>query len=202
MPNAAKPAPSSAVTILPPDDSEALVPLRYRFDGWTAPKQRAFLAALGTTGCIRDACRAVGMSKTSAYRLRERSAEFAGEWDCALAMAATVLEQVAFQRAVVGVKREIWRYGKLVGTETVYSDSLLRLLIVRGDLRAGVHKTPAELVEAAREAARRAGGTFETRARSEDVTNDILRRLAAMKRGALRKDALRAERLLEAGLVP
>jgi hypothetical protein len=48
------------------------VPVRARHDGWTVERQAAFLEALAETGCIEDACRHVGMSRNSAYRLQRR----------------------------------------------------------------------------------------------------------------------------------
>jgi hypothetical protein len=56
---------------------------RIRRDGWTAERQLAFLAALARTRSVAKAARAVGMSRESAYRLRERpyAALFAAIWD-------------------------------------------------------------------------------------------------------------------------
>ncbi len=45
------------------------IPLRARHDGWTAEKQIAFIEALAETACVDHACRRVGMSDSSAYRL-------------------------------------------------------------------------------------------------------------------------------------
>src|SRR3954447_11364488 len=53
------------------------VPLRYRHDGWTAQRQVAFLKALAATSCVADACKAVGMSRDSAYDLRARPSAIA-----------------------------------------------------------------------------------------------------------------------------
>lgn len=63
------------------------VPCRARRDGWTADRQRAFIAALACTGCVGKAAREAGMSRESAYRLRRRrGAEgFAAAWDSILA---------------------------------------------------------------------------------------------------------------------
>jgi len=160
---------TTKVAVLPPDDEAALVPLRYRHDGWTAAKQRAFLQALGETSCVRDACRAAGRSSALAYRLRARSAAFAAAWDTAQEMAATVLEQVAFQRAVIGVEEPVWYYGKQVGTRTRYSDAMLRLLIQRGDLRAGHAMSPEEKVAAAKAMCAAADGYFMTRVTMEET---------------------------------
>jgi hypothetical protein len=193
--------------ILPPAPDEmleaaAVVPLRYRFDGWTAAKQRRFLAALGDTGCVRDGCRMVGMSKTSAYRLRARSAEFAAEWDRALMMAGTVLEQVAFQRAVIGIEEPVWHYGKFMGMRRRYSDGLLRLLILRGDVRAGMNKTPQELLAAAHEAAKLAGGSFYTKVSDEEVDRGLWKNLEMLRKRMLMEEREKAIVLLEQGLCP
>lgn len=61
-------------------------PGRCRRDGWTAERQVLFLAALANTRSVTVAARAAGMSRESAYRLRERAsaALFAHLWDQAL----------------------------------------------------------------------------------------------------------------------
>ena len=55
---------------------------------WTTFKARRFLGALADLGRVGEAARAVGMSRQSAYRLRERLGEgtlFARMWDLAQA---------------------------------------------------------------------------------------------------------------------
>lgn len=61
----------------------APVPLRARTDGWSVARQCGFLAQLYLTGSVTAAARAVGMSRASAYRLRERDGAegFAHAWD-------------------------------------------------------------------------------------------------------------------------
>jgi len=58
-------------------------PERCRRDGWTVERQLGFLAALLDAKSISSAAAAVGMSRESAYRLRERpnGALFAALWD-------------------------------------------------------------------------------------------------------------------------
>ena len=51
----------------PPDFTP--VPLRARRDGWTAERQRAFIAALRETRRVGEACRRVGMARKGAYQL-------------------------------------------------------------------------------------------------------------------------------------
>src|SRR5438270_7001390 len=54
-----------------------------RRDGWTAERQLRFLDELARTRSVVSAAASAGMSRESAYRLRERKdgALFAGLWD-------------------------------------------------------------------------------------------------------------------------
>jgi hypothetical protein len=60
---------------------------KIRRDGWTAERQLCFLDTLSRTRSARAAAQAAGMSRESAYRLRDRrdGALFAALWDRALA---------------------------------------------------------------------------------------------------------------------
>ena len=60
---------------------------RERRNGWTAARRERFLASLVLKPDVRRACRAVGLSRQSAYRLRGRDAAFAAAWDQALCRA-------------------------------------------------------------------------------------------------------------------
>jgi hypothetical protein len=62
------------------------VPVSARKDGWTPERQAALVALLAQTGSVEGACRALGMGRESAYRLRKRpgAAGFAAAWDAAL----------------------------------------------------------------------------------------------------------------------
>lgn len=64
-------------------------PEKCRRDGWTPDRQLRFLGALQHTRSVSDAATAAGMSRESAYRLRNRrdGALFAALWDCILAPA-------------------------------------------------------------------------------------------------------------------
>jgi NAD-dependent oxidoreductase involved in siderophore biosynthesis len=63
------------------------VPCRARRDGWTAERQRTFIAALARTGRVGRSALEAGMSRESAYRLRRRKGaeSFAAAWDEILA---------------------------------------------------------------------------------------------------------------------
>jgi hypothetical protein len=120
--------------------------LRVRSDGWTAARTRVFLAVLGQTGCITDAARIAGVSRTSVNRSRALFAPFDTACGEAIARALRGLEAVAYERAVEGREMVVIRDGKEVERRIVPSDSMLGLLIKRGDLRTGrdVQLTPEE----------------------------------------------------------
>jgi hypothetical protein len=62
------------------------VQLKTRHDGWTPARQVRFIETLTRTRSITSACTAVGMSRESAYKLRERpdARSFRLAWDDAL----------------------------------------------------------------------------------------------------------------------
>jgi hypothetical protein len=60
---------------------ESRSPRKTRRDGWTAERQLRFLAALCETRSITTAACTAGMSRESAYRLRDRAELFAAFWD-------------------------------------------------------------------------------------------------------------------------
>lgn len=161
------------------------VPKRARHDGWTPARQRAFLIALGVGGCVTDACRAVGISTTSAYRAKARMPAFAAAWDKSLARMSPVLEFAAYQRGVEGWDEPVFQGGKLVGHRKRYSDNLLRLLIHRADpIAIGAQPAPGSpaAIAAAKEAALLAGGWFGTKATREETNAALNRALGAIAR--------------------
>lgn len=60
---------------------------------WTPARQRTFLTALYQSGSVAQAARMVGMSPSSAHRLRRRLAgtAFDGDWSNALALHAQAM---------------------------------------------------------------------------------------------------------------
>ena len=103
--------------------------------GWSAERQRTFIEQLALTGCVGDAAALVGLSSSSAYRLRNRagSESFARAWDCALGLACTRLTAVVFDRALHGRSERIYKDGELVAERKVPSDYLLTWLLSRLD---------------------------------------------------------------------
>lgn len=108
--------------------------LRIREDGWTEARTRVFLAMLAQTGCVTDAARVAGVSTTSVTRSRRLFPAFDRACTDARAKALRGLEAVAYERAVAGRATVIIRDGKEVERRITPSDSMLRLLIQRGDL--------------------------------------------------------------------
>lgn len=154
---------------------------RRRADVWIPARQRKFLVALRTTGVVRDACRAAGISSSSAYRARRDSESFAAAWNHAQARGLANIEEAAFKRAVIGWEEVVLRDGKEVSRKKRYSDSLLELLLKRGDLkqvRQGLSQAELELI--ADEAAKAANGQFVHPRGARSARLRLERKLAAM----------------------
>jgi hypothetical protein len=111
------------------------VPVRRRHDGWTADKQRDFIAALAETGCVSEACAEVGITPRSAYRLREhpKGAAFRAAWDHAQSLACVRLTALAWERAVHGSTERLYKDGELVAERRRPSDRLLMWLLAHYD---------------------------------------------------------------------
>ncbi len=110
----------------------APVPVRARRDGWTVERQCAFIEALAATGVVADACRRVGMSRTSADNLRRRpcGVHFRRAWQAAVDYALHLVEEGAHRRARDGVARPIFRNGEQVG-EWRHHDERLTMFLLR-----------------------------------------------------------------------
>jgi hypothetical protein len=111
------------------EDVPAVKPHRQRHDGFTPKKQRRFFKALGRTGCLSDAARKAGISRNTVRRHRIKWPDFEARVQAALAMAATELETIAWQRAVEGVPEVVIRGGKVAWIKIKPSDAILRLLL-------------------------------------------------------------------------
>ncbi len=119
-----------------PGTLPATVPTRARRDGWTPERQQAFIAALAESGCVGEACKAVGVSRVSAYRLRARpeASIFRQAWDVALDYAIRNLSDAALSRALNGTPRPVFYKGEQVGEWRHYDE---RLTISTGELSPG-----------------------------------------------------------------
>ena len=123
--------------LTPPPRDDAPPPLpsvavgRLRADGWTAERQRAFILHLAHSACVSHACAHVGLSKQSAYALRNAApaSVFAIAWAAAVRMGRERLLDEATERALEGRKVAVRYRGEVVGTEIVPNDRLAMFLL-------------------------------------------------------------------------
>lgn len=88
-------------------------------------KLTAFCAALASTGMVRKACDAVGISMQTAFRWRKDIPQFADMWDEASNVGTTLAEDEAWRRAVDGVDKPVYYKGERIDTIKEHSDTLL-----------------------------------------------------------------------------
>lgn len=113
----------------------AEVPEGVRRDGWTVERRLLFLDRLAEHGSIVAACRAVGVTRQSVYKLRPRAPAFAAAMDGAVRESVTLLADVLFDRALHGHQVPVLHQGEVVATRTVHHDALgMYLLRVRDPL--------------------------------------------------------------------
>lgn len=88
----------------------------------TPEKLTAFCAALAETGIVGRACKAVGISRETAYTWREEHPEFAARWDKALKVGVTALEDEAHRRAFEGCDKPLVHQGQFTPLFTEAKD--------------------------------------------------------------------------------
>jgi hypothetical protein len=135
LPPVGEPEPGAPPISAEPFDGVPLEDSRKRLAGWSAERQRFFLANLAETGSVHLASAAARLTARSAYRLRSRSAPFAAAWDTAERLAVGRLAALAFDRAIHGRTEQVWHGGDLVAEKRVPSDRLLMWLLARLDPR-------------------------------------------------------------------
>ncbi|MGK6320369.1 hypothetical protein [Sphingomonas sp. DT-204] len=112
------------------DDQIAFTPVpttSHRRDGWTADRQRRFIANLAEHGGVAAAARAVGMTPQSANRLRKRpgAASFARAWDMAFEQGRQNAFEEAVRRGRDGWISPVMRNGRVVGHRHRFDNRLL-----------------------------------------------------------------------------
>ncbi len=122
-----------AETAATPFDGVELPESRNRLAGWSADRQRYFLATLAETGSVHIASTAARLSARGAYKLRTRSPAFAAAWDTALQLAVGRLSAIVFDRAINGRIEQVFENGDLVAERRVPNDKLLTWLLARLD---------------------------------------------------------------------
>ena len=105
---------------------------RNRASGWTVERQTLFLAALAESGSAERAAVDVGMSASTAYRLRkqQRGADFATAWDTVLSIRAARLTEELLARANPPPRLLYFR-GRVIGEKVAVSNRLLLAMLDR-----------------------------------------------------------------------
>lgn len=103
------------------------VPRKFRHDGWTPERQKAFIECLADTGSVTRAAGMVNIAQRNAYALRRApgAEEFRRAWDVALDFGVKRLKDIAFERAAEGELIPVFAKGKLLGYRRKYNDALL-----------------------------------------------------------------------------
>jgi hypothetical protein len=128
------------------------VPLRYRKDGWTPMKQADFLGRLAETRSVAAAARHVGMTRESAYRLRNKpgAQSFAAAWDFVLAQRSQArprmsTHELLWHRLFYGSLKPVMRGGRHVGTlHSPDNDAVLRLYRQEMQTRRTLRRLPKD----------------------------------------------------------
>lgn len=100
---------------------------------FTRARQVRFLENLATTGSVRSASVAAGVSHQTVYRARRGQGAFRTAWDAALLAALASAEDVLATRAIEGVEEQVYYHGEVVATRRRYDARLLLAHIARLD---------------------------------------------------------------------
>jgi hypothetical protein len=122
------------------------VPDAQRYDGWTPEKQKRFLTALARGHNVTKACAIVGMSRQTAYALRDsaRGAAFALGWKAAQLRARDSLADELMDRAFNGVRESVTGDNGSITTRHRYDNQLAWKMLNRLDKRADAACTDAD----------------------------------------------------------
>ena len=94
----------------------------------TQEKKDKFLAALAQTGNVSLACRSIAIVNRTIYEHRAKDPAFREAWDDALEEFADRVEAEIVRRGLAGYEKPIVYQGKVTGTVTEKSDTLLIFL--------------------------------------------------------------------------
>jgi hypothetical protein len=126
------------------------VKMRPRRDGWTVERQKWFILRLALGGCVSVAARGVGMTRKSAYRLRDRpgAESFAAAWDRAQGWGQDRTVDVGLERAIHGERVPIVRNGRVVGEIHRHDNRLAMAVLNALDRRAVARPVTPDMEEA------------------------------------------------------
>lgn len=143
----------------PPLPDFTPVPRKYRHDGWTPERQKAFIAALADTGSVTRAAAMVNMAQVNCYTLRRApgAESFRRAWEAALDFGVARLKDIAFERAIDGYLVPVFVGGKLLGFRRKHNDALLMFCLRHYGQDAGGKRTTINYFST-----RASAGSFET----------------------------------------
>lgn len=87
--------------------------------------KKKFLKLLSETGMVNKSCKALNITRQAMYNHKRINKKFSEQWRAAQDMATEMLEDESFRRAFHGMEKAVWYKGEVVGTERIYSDTLL-----------------------------------------------------------------------------
>jgi hypothetical protein len=127
----------------------ALTPSR-QANGWTIERQRAFLQTLAQCGYVNKAATFVGMTRQSAYDLKNSTAgrAFSLAWDAALLLARQGMIDDAYELAFEGSVERIYRDGKLIMEKRKRDPKMLLATIERLGAKDALGSAPVKAVAA------------------------------------------------------
>ncbi|HEV7289463.1 hypothetical protein [Sphingomonas sp.] len=122
------------------------VPDAQRYDGWTPEKQKRFLTALARGHNVTKACAIVGMSRQTAYALRDsaRGAAFALGWKAAQLRSRDCLADELMDRAFNGVRESVTGDDGRITTRHRHDNQLAWKMLNRLDKRADAACTDSD----------------------------------------------------------
>ncbi len=107
----------------------------------TPERAAAFCAALSEACNVGKACKAIGISRSTAYAWRDADPAFAADWDAAMKVGITALEDEAHRRAFDGCDKPLVHQGQFT---PLYERDASGNLVFEGD---GELKKPRMLLD-------------------------------------------------------
>jgi hypothetical protein len=114
-----------------PDDLLLFAPVplqRVTANGWTAERQRAFIAALARMGVVSHAARSVGKTARSAYQLRQHADQYQGfvpAWNEAMNRSHEEARNAALRCVSEPETVPIIRRGKVIGWRRRFNERMI-----------------------------------------------------------------------------
>lgn len=96
---------------------------------YTVRRHKLFMDKLQETSLLYMACKAAGISKSTAQRWRKEVPGFALEWDDIIDGKMEDLESEIYRRAKDGVTEPVFYQGKQCGTVQKFSDNLATFIL-------------------------------------------------------------------------